>query len=318
MPAVPAVQISEVESSGPGATLRAVPEPDAGARQPSGPSHDSVVSVAAGRARADRPPAPDWLRAGAVRAVITVGPLLIALELWQLLTQYHVKLWLNFTKLPGPAAVFGEFRTQLESGDYYRNVLASLERILLGFGLAAVTGVALGIAIGRSRLVATALRPLLEIARPIPAIALVPLAILLFPTSEQGIVFITWFAAFFPVAVSTIHAMKALPDVWEDAARTMGAGRASVLLNVVIPGAMPGIFSGLSVAMGVAWICVISAEMISGQFGIGYYTWQSYGLLDYAGVMVGMLSIGMLGFLGSWLIERLGARVNRWLPKAAR
>src|SRR5690606_23273651 len=108
-------------------------------------------------------------------------------------------------------------------------------------------------------------------------------AILLFPTGEQGIVFITFFAAFFPVAVSTIHAMHALPKVWEEAARTMGAGRLSVLVHVVLPGAMPGIFSGLSVAMGVAWICVISAEMISGQFGIGYATWQAYGLLDYAG-----------------------------------
>jgi NitT/TauT family transport system permease protein len=193
-----------------------------------------------------------------------------------------------------------------------------MERIVIGFELAAVTGVLVGIAVGRSRLAAGALRPLIEIARPIPAIALVPLAILLFPSSEEGIIFITYFAAFFPVVVSTIHAMQALPTVWEDAARTMGAGRVSILLNVVIPGALPGIFAGLSVAMGVSWICVISAEMISGQFGIGYYTWQSYGLLDYAGVVVGMLSIGALGFLTSWVIERVGARVNRWLPRGAR
>jgi NitT/TauT family transport system permease protein len=258
------------------------------------------------------------LRTYASRLAISLGSLVAVVLLWQLLTANHVDFWLNFTKLPGPVDVLTEFETQLGNGTYYQDLLASIERILLGFGLATLTGVVVGIAIGRSRVVARALRPLVEVARPIPAIALVPLAILLFPTSEQGIVFITYFAAFFPVAVSTIHAMKTLPNVWEEAARTMGAGRVSVLLNVIIPGALPGIFSGLSVAMGVAWICVISAEMISGQFGIGYYTWQAYGLLDYAGVVVGMLSIGALGFLTAWLVERVGARVNRWLPKAAR
>ncbi|WP_329311055.1 ABC transporter permease [Streptomyces sp. NBC_01262] len=258
-----------------------------------------------------------WLRRLASVIVATV-PLAAAVLVWYLLTANHVVFWLRFDKMPGPAEVFDTLRVQLASGAYYQDLLASLRRILIGFGLAAVSGVAIGIAVGRSRIVQALVRPLIEVSRPIPAIALVPLAILMFPSSEQGIVFITYFAAFFPVAVSTIHAMKTLPKVWEEAARTMGAGRLSVLAHVILPGAMPGIFSGLSVSMGVAWICVISAEMISGQFGIGYYTWQSYGLLDYSGVVVGMLSIGVLGWGTAWLVERLGARINRWLPRAAR
>ncbi|QYX75945.1 ABC transporter permease [Streptomyces akebiae] len=258
-----------------------------------------------------------WPRrlAAGVRAAL---PLAAALLVWYLLTANNVVLWLRFDKVPGPVEVFHTLRGQLTSGSYYQDLLASLRRILLGFGLAAVSGVAIGMAIGRSRVVQALVRPLIEVARPIPAIALVPLAILMFPTGEQGIVFITFFAAFFPVVVSTIHAMKTLPKVWEEAARTMGARRLSVLAHVVLPGAMPGIFSGLSVSMGVAWICVISAEMISGQFGIGYYTWQSYGLLDYSGVIVGMLSIGILGWGTAWLVERLGSRINRWLPRNAR
>jgi NitT/TauT family transport system permease protein len=257
---------------------------------------------------------PRRLAAGARAAL----PLAAALLIWYLLTANNVVLWLRFDKVPGPVEVFHTLRGQLTSGSYYQDLLASLRRILLGFGLAAVSGVAIGMAIGRSRVVQALVRPLIEVARPIPAIALVPLAILMFPTGEQGIVFITFFAAFFPVVVSTIHAMKTLPKVWEEAARTMGARRLSVLAHVVLPGAMPGIFSGLSVSMGVAWICVISAEMISGQFGIGYYTWQSYGLLDYSGVIVGMLSIGILGWGTAWLVERLGSRINRWLPRNAR
>ncbi|MEV6275614.1 ABC transporter permease [Nocardia sp. NPDC051832] len=250
--------------------------------------------------------------------LLTAVPLVTLLLLWYLLTANQVVFWLRFDKIPAPAEVYESFRAQLGTQSYYSNIISSMRRILIGFGLATLAGVLIGMAIGRSRLVGTLVRPVLEVFRPIPAIALVPLAILLFPTGEQGIVFITFFAAFFPVAVSTIHAMHALPKVWEEAARTLGAKRWEILFQIALPGALPGIFSGLSVAMGVAWICVISAEMISGQFGIGYFTWQSYGLLDYPGVVVGMLSIGVLGWATAWLVERAGRRVNRWLPRAVR
>jgi NitT/TauT family transport system permease protein len=256
-------------------------------------------------------------RAGKV-ALGSVPLLALGLLAWYLLTVNHVVFWLRFDKLPTPGQVWATFTAQLTTPTFYSDLGASMRRILIGFGLAAVVGTAVGIAVGRSARVSLLVRPVIEVFRPIPAIALVPIAILLFPTGEQGIVFITFFAAFFPVAVSTIHAMHALPIVWEEAARTMGAGQRSVLIHVVLPGAMPGIFSGLSVAMGVAWICVISAEMISGQFGIGYYTWQSYSLLDYPAVIVGMFSIGVLGLGTAWLVERLGRRVNRWLPRAER
>lgn len=252
------------------------------------------------------------------KAVLTAVPLFALLLAWYLLTTNQVVFWLRFDKIPTPAQVFDSFRTQLGASTYYRDIFSSTRRILIGFGLATVSGVLIGMAVGRSAVVSALVRPVLEVFRPIPAIALVPLAILLFPTGEQGIVFITFFAAFFPVAVSTIHAMHALPKVWEEAAHTLGARRRDILFQIALPGALPGIFSGLSVAMGVAWICVISAEMISGQFGIGYFTWQSYGLLDYPGVIVGMLTIGLLGWFTAWLVELAGRRVNRWLPRAQR
>lgn len=264
----------------------------------------------------------DLLSTSAARRVpallLPLIPIAVFLTLWHLLTAHNVVAWLRFNRMPAPEAVFHTLLTRASSGGFYDDLLASLQRILLGFGLAAVVGIGLGVLIGRSEIARMTLRPFIELIRPIPAIALVPLTILLFPSSEQGIVFITFFAAFFPVVVSTIHAMDSMPKVWEEAAQTMGAGRMSLLLHVIIPGALPGNFAGLSVAMGVAWICVVSAEMISGQYGIGYYTWQAYGLLDYAGVVVGMISIGALGLGTAWLVERVGRRVNRWLPRAAR
>ncbi|ORA09791.1 ABC transporter permease [Mycobacterium arosiense ATCC BAA-1401 = DSM 45069] len=250
--------------------------------------------------------------------VLPLVPIVAFVALWQVLTAHNVVAWLRFNRMPAPMRVVERLGTRISSGGYYDDLLASLQRILLGFGLAAAVGIALGILVGRSSTARMTLRPFIEIVRPIPAIALVPLTILLFPSSEQGIVFITFFAALFPVVVSTIHATESLPKVWEEAAKTMGASRISLLLHVILPGALPGIFAGLSVAMGVAWICVVSAEMISGQFGIGYYTWQSYGLLDYPGVVVGMISIGALGLMTAWAVERIGRRINHWLPRASR
>ena len=239
------------------------------------------------------------------------------LGLWQVLTANQVVFWVRFDRLPTVLDVAGALRVQAASGVYYEDLLGSLRRILLGFGLAALAGVTLGVVIARSSVASDLLRPALEIVRPIPAIALVPVAILLFPENEQGIVFITFLAAFFPVLVSTVHTVRALPLIWEDAVRTMGASRLRVLWHVVLPGSLPGVFGGLSVGIGVAWICVISAEMISGEYGVGYRTWQSYTIVDYPNVIVGMLSIGVLGWATAAALEVTGRRVTRWLPRGS-
>ncbi|GAA3807364.1 ABC transporter permease [Nocardioides panacisoli] len=252
------------------------------------------------------------------RWAVRLASVAVALGIWQLLTDRDVVLWLRFNRLPGPVEVFDAFRVQLGTSLYYQDLAQSVVRILSGFAIASVLGVGVGVLLGRSRWAADVLQPLLEITRPIPAIALVPVAILLFPTNEQGIVFITATAAFFPILVSTRHAVRALPSVWEDALLTMGANRRQLLSSVVLPGIVPGIFGGLSVGMGVAWICVISAEMISGDFGLGYRTWQAYTIVDYPHVLVGMLSIGAIGWITSGCVELVGRRLTRWLPSEQR
>lgn len=253
-----------------------------------------------------------------VRWAVRLGSLGAAGAIWYVLTERDVVLWLRFNRIPGPVEVAEAFGAQLSTPLYYEDLAQSLIRILTGFAIASVAGIGLGILLARSRWCADLLQPLLEVARPIPAIALVPVAILLFPTNEQGIIFITATAAFFPILVSTRHAVRALPTVWEDALLTMGASRRHVLGNVVLPGIVPGIFGGLSVGMGVAWICVISAEMISGDFGLGYRTWQAYTIVDYPHVLVGMLSIGGIGWVTSGGVELVGRRLTRWLASEQR
>ncbi|MFG2622223.1 ABC transporter permease [Streptomyces sp. NPDC048507] len=251
------------------------------------------------------------------RRALRAASLLAALLLWQALTIWDVHLWLRFEQFPTAGEVAAELVSRASAGPYWQDLADSLRRIVTGFALAALLGVAAGTAVARSRLACDLLTPVLEVLRPIPAIALVPVAILLFPSNEQGIVFITCAAAFFPVLVSTRHAVAALSPVWEEAVLTMGGGRLRVLFSVVLPGALPGIFGGLSVGIGVSWICVISAEMISGEYGVGYRTWQDYTVVDYPGVFAGMVTIGALGWLTSTLVERTGRRLTRWLPSRA-
>jgi NitT/TauT family transport system permease protein len=248
--------------------------------------------------------------------LVRLASVAAAVGLWQLLTAGKVRLLLRFDTLPTVTEIVSALHRRLGAYEYWLDLAQSVLRILTGFGLAAVIGVATGVLLGRSRLFADVFGPLTELARPVPAIALVPVAILLFPTDEAGIVFITFLAAYFPILVSTRHAVRALPTLWEDSVRTLGGGRWAVLTQVVLPGILPGVFGGLSVGMGVAWICVISAEMISGRLGVGYRTWQDYTVLAYPKVFVGIITIGVLGFAMSAAVELVGRRVTRWLPRA--
>ncbi|MEU9703332.1 ABC transporter permease [Streptomyces sp. NPDC047981] len=254
---------------------------------------------------------------GVGRRLLRAGSLVAALGVWQLLTVLDVDLWLRFEQFPTVGEVAAAFADRVGTEGYWQDLGHSLRRIVVGFALASVLGVAVGTLIARSRWAADLLGPVLEVARPIPAIALVPVAILLLPSNEQGIVFITFTAAFFPVLVSTRHAVRALSPVWEEAVLTMGGGRTRVLFSVVLPGALPGVFGGLSVGVGVSWICVISAEMISGEYGVGYRTWQDYTVVDYPGVFVGMVTIGALGRLTATAVEFVGRRTTAWLPRPA-
>ena len=269
----------------------------------------AVAMPVAGIAKAHKP-ASAW-RSRALQST----SMLAAVGLWQLLTAGHVRVWLRFDTLPTVTDIAGALSRAVGTHAYWLDLGQSLIRILTGFGLAAAVGVASGILLGRSRLAGDVFGPLTELARPIPAIAVVPVAILLFPTDEAGIVFITFLAAFFPIMVSTRHAVRALPTLWEDSVRTLGGGRWDVLSQVVLPGILPGVFGGLSVGMGVAWICVISAEMISGRLGVGYRTWQAYTVLAYPQVFVGIITIGVLGFATSAAVELIGRRATRWLPR---
>jgi NitT/TauT family transport system permease protein len=242
-----------------------------------------------------------WLAQGAAIAAFVA--------LWHVLAATHAHLGIvNFQNVPTPLAALEAGRDLLASGKLGRHLGYSLWRVGAGFGAAATLGIALGLAIGRFAPARRALLPPLELLRPIPAVAWIPLAILMFPSAELSMVFITFVGALFPVLLNTIHGVEGVDRRLVASARSLGTGRWAMFVQVILPAAAPSIATGLAIGMGTCWFCLVSAEMISGQFGIGYYTWESYTLQNYGGIIVGMLVIGLLGMGCSGLIRR-GARL---------
>lgn len=256
-----------------------------------------------------------WFRLnkGRLRATLIGALSLVAfLILWHLLTKYRVVFFVRFTNVPSPLAVYESFTTAIHDPKFLMHVLLSCRRIIFGFSLAALVAVPLGLVMGRFKLIHEVVFPVSEVLRPIPAIAWVPMAIMLWPTNEQSIVFITFLGSFFPILVNTLHGMVLVDPVLVRAARCLGAREASIFREVYFPASLPHIFTGLTVGMGVAWVSLIAAEMISGQYGIGYFTWEAYSLVQYADIALGMIAIGVLGLLSSLLIRSAGRLAMPW------
>lgn len=257
-----------------------------------------------------------WLQGhltGWLLSAVSIGAVLL---LWHLATLYRLDFYVRFNNIPTPAQVFEKVVEVNQSAKFVTSIGISVRRILLGFAAAIVLGVGLGILIGRYRLVRQLFMPAMEVFRPIPAIAWVPMSIMLWPSNEVSIVFITFLGAFFPILLNTVHGVEAIDPVLLRAARSLGASEGRMLAHVVLPGALPHIFTGLAVGMGVAWVSLIAAEMISGQFGIGYFTWEAYSLITYSEIALGMITIGVLGLLCSGAIRLFAKLCMPWLAYA--
>ncbi len=256
-----------------------------------------------------------WIRLNRerMRAVLLGAiSLLLFVLAWHLLTKYLVVLFVRFTNVPAPLAVYASFVKAIHDPHFLMHIALSCRRIFLGFSLAALVGVPLGLVMGRFKLVHEAVFPVAEVLRPIPAIAWVPMAIMLWPTNEQSIVFITFLGSFFPILVNTLHGMSLVDPVLVRAAQCLGARERAIFREVYFPASLPHIFTGLTVGMGVAWVSLIAAEMISGQYGIGYFTWEAYSLVQYADIALGMITIGVLGLVSSLLVRAIGKLVMPW------
>lgn len=225
------------------------------------------------------------------------------------MTQFN--FFINFAFLPSPVDVWSA-TVAFFSGNAVVHITASVQRVLLGFGIAAVLGVSLGILIGWFRQIEDLVFIPLELLRPIPAVAWIPLAILMFPNAESGMVYITFLGAFFPILISTIRGVESTDIVLLRVGQCLGAKQWHIFKDIVVPGAMPNIASGLVIGMGNSWFCLVTAEILAGRFGVGYLTWESYVTSNYPPIVMGMLLIGLMGLLSTLIVDRLTKALMPW------
>ena len=252
-----------------------------------------------------------------ITAVLTCASLGALFLFWYIGTKYRLEFFIRFKNVPTPYEVMRQGLEVASSNAFITNVAFSVRRILSGFFIAILIGVPLGLMVGKYRRVRDTVMPAVEMLRPIPAIAWVPMSIMLWPTNETAIVYITFIGAFFPILLNTIHGVHSMDGVLIRAGRCLGASEVRLFWNVILPGSLPHIFTGLAVGMGVAWVSLIAAEMISGQFGVGYFTWEAYSLVNYPAIVLGMITIGVLGLACSGIIRVVGMLMMPWLAFAA-
>ncbi len=214
--------------------------------------------------------------------------------------------------LPPPSQVAITFWELVKSGAMARHVVISVLRVLEGFGIASVLGLGLGIAIGLSRTLDRMFDLIIQVVKPIPPIAWIPLAILWFGIGEESKVYIIFLGAFFPIIINTIDGIRQTDHKLVEVARILEVPRHRFVRQVVIPGAFPAIMTGLRVGLMVAWMCVVAAELIAASSGVGYLIMDARQLSQSDVVLVGMITIGVIGKLMDSLIRRLERRLIGW------
>lgn len=221
--------------------------------------------------------------------------------------------WLGYLAVvPSPSEVLEALPSQVQQDGYWQSWIASTLRVMGGFFTAALLGIVLGISLGTSRKLRYAAFPVMEILRPIPPLAWLPLAILFWPTGELTITFLTFIGAFFPIFINVLSGIDNIDSRYINAARSLSKSPWTLFWKVLVPGALPALFTGLTIAIAITWEVVIAAEMASGNHGLGYLTWNAYMTGSLPGIIVGMLSIGFAGLVSAWLMERLGCWAMPW------
>ena len=249
--------------------------------------------------------------------LISILVVLLVLVIWQLAVENK---WVSTRFFDSPIGVLKTIVTKInnkkpDGGRLFQHIWASAKVVWLGFLLAAVIGIPLGLFMGWYRLFDRIVRPLFEIVRPIPSLAWIPIVLLFLGIGVEARAVIIFTGCFVATVLNTYTGIRSTSQTLMNVAKTCGASNFEIFWKVGIPSAMPMIFAGLKTSMGSAWGTIVAAEMLSSSNGLGYMIQmgRSFGVVSL--IMAGIIVIGILGFISSGIIGLVENLVLRWRPK---
>lgn len=251
-----------------------------------------------------------WRTVTDIKQILLYFSLSLAfLTVWQIL---GVIGWLNPVTLPPLTKVILSFGELLSNGKLLKHILVSIIRVLEGFGLAAGLGISLGVAVGLSQTLDKVTDLIIQILKPIPPIAWIPLAIIWFGIGEASKIFIIFLGAFFPILINVIDGIRRIDTKLIELAKILEVPWLRFVKELILPGILAPIMTGLRVGLGVAWMCVVAAELIAASEGVGYLIMDARQLSQPDVVLVGMFTIGVIGKLMDGFLKWLSKRVLVW------
>jgi ABC-type nitrate/sulfonate/bicarbonate transport system permease component len=282
-------------------------EPEArGASAPLAPA--ALAEITAGMA--DKPQ-PRWRALlGRIRHLWLLAGFIV---LWEVVSVYGQRINPQLdVMMPPPTAVISAAADLLRRGVLFTHILDSLYRVLLAVGTAAVLGVPLGLAMGWSKRFRAAVDPLLEFIRPIPPLAWIPLSILWFGIGDMQIVYIIFLAAFFPIVLNSMAGARDVDTYLVRAGLSLGARRGELFRTVVLPAALPQIFTGVRIGLGIGWMALVAGELVAAPSGLGYMINNARTLFRSDYILLGMVLIGVLGLALDFLMRQAMRLAMPW------
>ena len=239
------------------------------------------------------------------------------LVIWEALSKSGITL------LPGPSSLFTDERTRtllfypfydrggIDKGMFWQT-LASLQRVAISYSLAAIVGIGTGIAIGTTPLLSKALDPLFLFLRTVPPLAWVPISLAALNKNEPAALFVIFITAVWPILINTAVGVREIPDDYNNVAKVIQVSKQKYFFKILLPSALPYIFTGLRVAISLSWLAIIAAEIVmSGIVGIGFFIWEAYQNNYISEVILALVYIGMVGLLLDKFMEWLQARIMK-------
>lgn len=309
--------MSEAADERLGAGARMEPSPDGTSTgtqgaPPRGPLDRNSRQALAELAASMVPPPPSAWR----RVLGHVGHfwlLLLFIVGWEVVSVFGTRINPQLdVMLPPPTAVFSAAQDLMARGVLFTHMFDSLQRVLMAVGTACLIGIPLGLAMGWFPRFRRAVDPLLEFIRPIPPLAWIPLSILWFGIGDTQIVYIIFLAAFFPVVLNAMAGARDIDSYLVRAGLSLGAARGELFATVVLPGAMPNIFTGVRVGLGIGWMALVAGELVAAPSGLGYMINNARTLFRSDYILLGMVLIGVLGLVLDFLMRRLALWIMPW------